>query len=526
MRKIKRYLTACFVLGLIFIMLGCKNSGREEEKGQIRDSVIVAMKPESEPEAGFDPVYGWGAGEHVHEPLIQSTLTVTTKDLEIAYDLATEIELSEDGLVWTVNIRDGVYFTDGEPLTASDVVFTYNTMKENSTLNDFSMLEYAEEVDDKTVKFHMNRPYSIWPYSMANVGIIPQHAYGTDYAERPIGSGRYVLKQWDKGQQVILEANPDYYGEKSKMRTVTVVFMEEDAAFAAAQAGAVDLAYTDAVYVQQKIDGYELLAVETVDNRGINLPAIASNEESGNDFTCEAAVRKALNIGIDREALIEHVLDGYGSPAYSVCDKMPWFDERSVVAYDFDQALQLLEEAGWEDGEDGIRVKEGKRAAFTIFYPAGDSTRQSLAAEVSNQMQLLGIDTSYEGISWDSAYAKAQSEGLVWGWGAHTPMELYNIYHTKEDTALAEYSPYANEQVDAYMDEALAADSLEESYELWKKAQWDGEMGITEDVPWLWLVNINHLYWVSEDLKVAEQKIHPHGHGWSIVNNVDKWSWE
>ena len=81
---------------------------------------------------------------------------------------------------------------------------------------------------------------------------------------------------------------------------------------------------------------------------------------------------------------------------------------------------------------------------------------------------------------------------------------------------------------DRYMDEALASDNLEESWELWKKAQWDGSTGITQegDIPWIWLVNIDHLYWVRDGLKVAEQKLHPHGHGWSIVNNVDQWSWE
>ena len=72
------------------------------------DSVIVAMGPGSEPEAGFDPAYGWGAGEHVHEPLIQSTLTVTKADLSIGYDLATDMKVSEDGLTWTVTIRDDV----------------------------------------------------------------------------------------------------------------------------------------------------------------------------------------------------------------------------------------------------------------------------------------------------------------------------------------------------------------------------------------------------------------------------------
>ena len=499
-----------------------------------KDSVIVVMGPTSEPEAGFDPAYGWGAGEHVHEPLIQSTLTVTTTDLKIGYDLATDMEASEDGLTWTVKIRDDASFTDGEKLTAADVVFTYNTLRDTSSVNDFTMLDRAEAVDDTTVRFYLKRPYSIWPYTMAIVGILPEHDYGPDYGEHPVGSGRYILKQWDRGQQVIFEANPDYYGEAPKMRKVTVLFMEEDAAFAAVMAGQADIAYTAASYSDQTVPGYELLAFGTVDNRGFNLPAIPAGSVSeqgvplGNDFTSDVLVRRAINIGIDRDEMIEHVLNGYGSPAYSVCDKMPWYEPDAQVKYDPEGAAALLDEAGWTAGADGIRTKDGLRAELTFLYPASDSVRQALAADSADQLRKLGIDTKTEGVDWDTAYTRAQSEPLLWGWGAHTPMELYNIYHTMEKTGLAEYSPYANQTVDRYMDEALAESDLEASYELWKKAQWDGTAGITQegDIPWIWLVNIDHLYWSREGLQVAEQKLHPHGHGWSIVNNVDQWSWK
>lgn len=485
------------------------------------DEVVVVMGPTSEPEAGFDPAFGWGAGEHVHEPLIQSTLTVTNADLTIGYDLATGMEVSDDGLTWTVTIRDDVSFTDGEPLTAEDVAFTYNTVKATSSVNDFTMLDSAEAVDDTTVLFHMTTPYSIWPYTMAIVGIVPEHAYdSTTYGSNPIGSGRYTLVQWDRGEQIILEANPDYYGEAPKMKKVTILFMEEDAAFLAVQAGQADLAYTSAVYADQSPAGYSLLSCETVDNRGINLPT------EGNPVTADLAVRRAINIGVDREEMIQNVLNGYGTPAYSVCDKLPWYNPASEVAYDPEEAVRLLEEAGWVLGDDGVRVKDGVRAELNILYATGDSVRQALAADLSNQLAELGIACTTEGVGWDTAYDRALTTPLVWGWGAHTPMELYNIYHTMPDTGTALYSPYSNPTVDAYMDQALQCSDLEESYELWQKAQWDGTTGVTQDgdIPWVWLVNVNHLYWVRDGLQVAEQKIHPHGHGWSIVNNVDQWS--
>ena len=511
---------------------GAATESRETGMEGKKDSVVVVMTTNSEPESGFDPAYGWGAGEHVHEPLIQSTLTVTTPELGIGYDLATSMEASDDGMTWTVTIRDDVKFTDGEPLTAEDVAFTYNTLKKTSSVNDFTMLESAEAVDGTTVAFHMERPYSIWPYTMAITGIVPEHAYGPDYGSSPIGSGRYILKQWDRGQQVILEANPDYYGEAPKMKQVTVLFMDEDAAFAAVKAGQADLAYTAASYTDQEIPGYNLLSCETVDNRGFNLPAIPKTEMDGltvgNDFTADVRVRRAINLAIDREEMIGNVLNGYGSPAFSVCDKMPWYNGDAQTSYDPETAARLLDEAGWVTGADGIREKDGVKAEIEFIYPADDSVRQALAADTANQLNELGIHATSRGTGWDTAYDEAQSQPLLWGWGAHTPMELYNIYHTMKDTGLASYSPYANETVDKYMDEALASTDLEDSLKLWKKAQWDGTTGITQegDIPWIWLVNIDHLYWERDGLHVAGQKLHPHGHGWSIVNNVDQWSWE
>ena len=530
MRNMKKLISVlgAFVMTMTLLTVPAVSASAGAEDA----SVVVTMPTTSEPASGFDPAFGWGAGEHVHEPLIQSTLVRTNKELEIENDLATEYSCSEDGLTWTVKIRDDVKFTDGEALTASDVAFTYNNCRELSTVNDFTMLKDAVAVDDTTVEFHMNEPYSIWPYTMAIVGIVPEHAYSESYGQNPIGSGRYIMKQWDKGQQVIFEANPDYYGEAPKIKKLTILFMEEDAALAAAMAGQADVAHTAASYSDQEIDGYSLFRVETVDNRGFNLPASMPEEKDGitygNALTADVNVRRAINFAIDRDEMIQNVLNGYGTKAYSVCDKMPWYNEEAVTEYDLDAAKALMDEAGWKEGEDGIREKDGMKAEMTLMFSNGDSVRQALAEDTANQLKELGISVKTEGVGWDTAYDRAQGEPLMWGWGAHTPMELYNIYHTIKDSGSAEYSPYANETVDKYMDEALKSSSLEESYDLWKKAQWDGTTGITQegDIPWIWLCNVDHLYFVRDGLKIADQKLHPHGHGWSIVNNIDEWEWE
>ena len=123
---------------------------------------------------------------------------------------------------------------------------------------------------------------------------------------------------------------------------------------------------------------------------------------------------------------------------------------------------------------------------MNLLYSNGDSVRQALAADFADQMEELGIICTIEGVGWDTAYDRALSEPLLWGWGAHTPMELYNIYHTIEGNTvdgkdMAQYSPYANETVDTYMDQALAESDLEEAYTLWQQAQWDGTTGVTQE---------------------------------------------
>ena len=510
---------------------GSAASGAVDSKHQ----VTVAMSTSNEPAAGFDPCVDWGCGEHVHEPLIQSTLVTTDKDMAFVNDLATSYEVSTDLLTWAFEIRDDVTFTDGEPLKASDVAFTINTIRQSEQAQaDLSMVEQANATSDTVVEIHLSKPYNALLYTLAVMGIVPEHTYGKDYGEHPIGSGRYKLVQWDRGQQAIFEANPDYYGEAPNIERFTVVFMEEDAALAAAKAGQVDVAYTSATYSDQKIDGYELAAYETVDSRGINLPVIpagGTKEDSGNvypagnDVTCNLEVRRAINLAIDRDALIKNVLNGYGDPAYSIGDGMPWASPDMKVDYDLDAAKKLLEDGGWKRGSDKVYAKDGLRAELTLWYPSSDSVRQAMANEFANQMKDLGIDVTTKGAGWDDLYQHQFSDPIMWGWGSNSPSDVYELNYSK---GTMNYSCYSNQTTDSYLDQALAQEDVGASYPLWHKAEWDGEEGVAPQgsATWAWFANVEHLYWKREGLKVAEQKLQPHGHGWSILNNVDRWSWK
>ncbi len=508
--------------------------------GANKDSVIIAMNTGSEPSAGFDPCIAWGCGEHVHEPLIQSTLITTNENLEFENDLATSYECSEDGMLWTFTIRNDVQFSDGQPLTAADVAFTINTINASAKAQaDLSSVQTAVATSDTTVELHMTKPNNALLYTLAVLGIVPEHAYSSNYGSAPIGSGRYVLEQWDKGQQVIFTANPNYYGEAPLMKRVTVVFMEEDAALAAAQSGQVDIAFTSATLSNAQVSGYELFACSTVDSRGISLPTLPAGSPKregmdgethpvGNDVTCDIAVRRAMNYAVDRTAMIQNVLNGYGNAAYSVGDGMPWSSDDMKVETNAQTARQLLEDAGWQAGSDGIREKNGVRAAFELLYAAGDSVRQAIAYEFANQMKELGIEVTPKGGDWDTdLYPHQFDTPILWGWGSNSPVELYELNYS---SGWGNVAAYDSATVDAHFDAALAATAIEDSYAEYQKAQWDAEAGDgiapCGAATWVWLVNVDHLYFKRPELQVAAQKPHPHGHGWSLANNVDRWTWK
>lgn len=194
------------------------------------------------------------------------------------------------------------------------------------------------------------------------------------------------------------------------------------------------------------------------------------------------------------------------------------------VDLDRDAARALLDEAGWAEGEDGVREKDGVRASFEVWYSSDDSVRQAMANELANQLAEIGIEAQPRGGSWDEIYPHQYAQPVLWGWGSNSPIEVYALNYS---TGWGNYAGYESDVVDGHLDDALARPEIADSYGDWKLAQWDGADGIAPQgaATWAWIANVDHLYFKRAGLSVAAQKPHPHGHGWSLVNNVDRWSW-
>ena len=533
-KKIAISLLCITMLASSLLLGGCSSKQAENsqsEEKEAKKELVLALG--SEPEGGFDPINGWG---RYGSPLFQSTLLKRNQDMNIINDLATGYEVSEDGLTWTVNIREDAKFSDGQPLTSEDVVFTFEKLMESSSTVDLTFVDSVTSKSDYSLEFKLKSPRSTFISNLIATGIVPKKSYTSEYYQNPIGSGPLVLVQWDKGQQIIVKPNENYYGQKPNFDKITFLFLEEDAAFAAAKAGQLDMTAIPPSYASQKIEGMKLTEVSSVDNRGIMFPTVKSGEADadsnpiGNDVTSYLASRQAINVALDRQAIVDGVLEGYGTKAYSICDKMPWWNEETVTTdNDVDLAKKILADGGWIDADgDGISEKDNIKAEFNLVYPSGDQLRQSLAMVVADMVKPIGINIVIEAKTWDEIEAVLHKDAILMGWGSQDPLEMYNVYSSKMK-GVEWYNPgyYENQKVDEYMEKALQARSEEEANEYWKKAQWDGETGLSGkgDIPWVWLVNRSHLYLVNDKLDIGKQQIQPHGHGWPLTSNIEQWKW-
>ena len=533
-RKIASILLCLAIYGLVACGAPAGQAGERAEGGAAEDSIICYVG-HTFWDSSLDPVkgafsYGWG--------FTNNALLKVQPDSSYVGDLADSWEISEDARTYTFKLKEGISFHDGSAFTAEDVVFTYGTVKEEQGNNekvDLSRMSAIEAVDEHTVRITLSEPYSPFLDATAALGIVPKSSYDSRaFDEMPIGTGPWKAVQYDPGQQLIVEANEGYYDGAAKIRRVTFVNMDNEAAFSNARSGQMDIVMVQPAYAAEEIKGMHIEKLETMDVRNISLPcrpeqtmenARGEAVEVGSSATSDIAVREALNIGIDREQIIADAFNDVGVPAYGFTSNLEWGNAPVMEDKRAEEAKKILEEAGWTDEDgDGVREKSGVRCAFEVYTPSDEKDRYQLAVATAQSAKELGIEITVKETTWDEITKASYRAGVVWGFGQFDPSVLHQLFSS--DTFLTtEYgntAGYENAQVDALMGEALLTDDHGEAVAKWKEAQ---EI-YANDIPYLYLVNIEHCYFIKDnvDISVETQIPHPHGHGLPIICNMKEWT--
>jgi peptide/nickel transport system substrate-binding protein len=324
--------------------------------------------------------------------------------------------ISEDTLTYTLKLKEGLVWSDGEALNADDVVFTYqmvqspdNNFQQASAIRD--ALVSVEKVDDLTVTLVFNTPQP-FPENMAGatglVGILPEHVYApvfeadgsleaADENQNPtVFSGPFTLTEWVRGESLTMTANPNFALGEPNIKTLVIrVFPDPQTAYAAMAAGQVDfvpnLAPNDPPIVEALSEN-----IETIQVFGGYIEFLAMNmepgDETGHPALEDVRVRQALRLGIDRRALVRDLLADATTVSESLYATTPYENtDLEFVEYDPEAAAALLDEAGWVDGDgDGIREKDGVKLELRYSTTTAQFRRDNQAV-IQQQLAQIGV---------------------------------------------------------------------------------------------------------------------------------------
>ncbi|TKK87824.1 ABC transporter substrate-binding protein [Herbidospora galbida] len=479
------------------------------------DTFVLGIS--SEPDT-LNPVLGYAPDGG---SLLFDGLLGRDADLSLRPALADKLP-ETDGTTVTFTLRKDVTFHDGTPLTSEDVVHTYKAVldeKNNSGIRgDFAAIESVEAPDPATVVFRLKYPYAAI-LQRATLGIVP---VGRALDAEPVGTGPYTFVSRTPGDKLVLKANPSYWGGAPAIRQLVVAYAGDDnvraTRMAAGEFDATVLPPKAAARFENR-QGLTVHKVQSADYRGVMFPF-------GQPVTGDLAIRKAVNLALDRQAMVDTILAGAGEPAFGpIAPGTTWHNPAVAgsATPDQAQATRLLDEAGWHVGDDGVRAKDGTRASFTLMYPAGDALRKDLALAVASDVKKIGVDVRLAGLDWDAIEPRMSKDALVMGYGAPFDPDYtnYELFHSAF-AGQGFFNPghYKAPEVDALLDEGR-----EEPDPVVRKRTYDAfQQRISDDAAWAYLVYLKHVYVVRGEWSGIAPSVEPHAHDTGgLFRNLAEW---
>jgi peptide/nickel transport system substrate-binding protein len=432
------------------------------------------------------------------------------KDMSPQPGLAKSWETSQDGLTWTFDIRTGVQWSDGEPLTAADIAYTYTRIldggPEAATWSSYlTSVESVEAPDDQTVVLKLKKPNAVLP--LLPIPIVPEHVWKDvsekavkSYAAEPkdgqpvVGSGPFRLVEGTSGGSTYrFEANKDYWkGAPHVDEVVFRVFKSEDPAVQALIKGEVDFVEGISALQVRSLQGKDGITAHNGDSPGFDEIAFNTGSvdlETGdpigdpNPAVLDAKFRKALDHAVDRDLIIKKAYQGAGKPgttiippAYSNVHWEPTGDD--AVAFDLDKAGQLLDEAGYEKGADGLRTLPNGDPIGTLRLYARSESKTSVNVmdyfkEWLNDLGIKSEVSAVESNKLTNIILDGEFDAFEWGWYVEPDPDSMLSYMTCGQRGNWSDSWYCNKEYDTLyqqqngeLDDAARADQVKQMQQI------------------------------------------------------------
>jgi peptide/nickel transport system substrate-binding protein len=434
--------------------------------------------------------------------------------------------VQEDPQIVEYRLKEGLTWSDGEPLTSADAKFTFeqimNPDNDVSTRLGWEDIESFETPDERTVRMTFSQPYAPWRDLLAdNWPIIPKHIYeGENWnealANEIVGSGPYKLKEWKKGQYLTVDLNENYWGEEPAIKEFTYRFIPDtNTLITSLESGEVSFIYPPPdIGLLERLEGIEGTQVHY--KAGVVWEHIAFNLEEIPNLR----IRQAIAYGIDREQVVEELLKGQVNPlqSYLIPEQKPYYTPAwERYSYDPDQARQLAQEA----------EAEGASTTVNFSTTSDNRLRETLQELVQQQLKDLGITINIKNTSATTFFGQWTVEGnfqmAEWAWLA-TPDPTQTVLFsadeipTDQNPAGQNYYRYENEEVTRLLSESDRVLDVQQRADLIRQAQ---EI-MAEDLPILPMYQRPEYYAYAENLTGPVVNPTLAGPFW----NMAEWSWE
>lgn len=431
---------------------------------------LISAMP-SDPSSMIGMVAGESASLAIGGYLFNALLKYD-QNLDLTGELAASWQVAEDKKTITFKLKPGLQWADGQPLTSADVLFTWQLITDEKThspyASDYQLVTQAEAPDALTFVVNYSQPFAPALESWASLQVLPKHKlagqdiHTTRFAQQPVGSHYYQLKEWRHGEYIKLEKNPRAVLGPANIDTrIERIIPDPAAQFLELMADNIDSMNMDPITYARIIPSRPALQAR-----------LNQYKELGNSYTYlgfnlkrkpfdDVRVRKAINYAINKQEIIDGVYLGLGIAIGSPYKPGTRWSNPHLLPYPFDpaKAKQLLAEAGFSDSDgDGWLDRQGHKLSFEILTNLGNKQREKTAVIIQRRLKEVGIDTHIRTLEWASLLTNFIKPGdfdaVVMGWGLGLDPDQYTIWHSSQQKpGQFNFIGYQNPEVDRLLEQ-------------------------------------------------------------------------
>jgi peptide/nickel transport system substrate-binding protein len=494
--RLGRVILVIILAAAVLLNAGCgpKSDKQEPSRSQIQQGGTLVYGSLQEPNT-LNPLLSDLLATAEVGSLLFSGLVFTNEKGEWMPDLAQSVPslqnggISPDGLTVTYRLRPGVTWHDGQPLTSADVKFTWEFIMDRKvnviSREGYDKIASIDLPDSQTAVIKFREYYA--PVLTLFKTILPKHVLSTSedknkaaFNRNPVGTGPFRFKEWRIAEAIILEANPNYFQGKPKFDGILYKIMPEtNILLTQLKAGEVDIV--------SNIGFAQLEQVKAINNvRAIITPNMIWEHldfNLDNPLFRDVKVRQAIAMGIDRQTIINTILKNVASPAAGDQPPISWAynPDLKPVQRNVSAARELLAQAGWKQGADGIFAKDGKRLSFGLATTAGNKVRETVAQAIAQQLREIGIEVEVRFIEtpvfFGDVLKNRRFETAMYAWVAGTDPDNMTLWHSKKIPSQGNgyegqnYPGWRNPEVDALTEQAARTLDVNQRRQMYYRVQ-------------------------------------------------------